>query len=720
MTRSKLRDTVFEFGGDTFAYTDGVLHLLHPDLGPEGLADPELAAAAFSGMTELAKAVMLRELNEIQEERKSEARARRRFNHKRRQLKEQAAKLGLRSWGVLGDSSATPAEYLALERVLEDAGCLDDVLLPVFEEEISGWVMRNHLGSQRIAVHAHEVPQLLALSRQDPARLRVIVEMGCTPYGGWRIAKLAEIQSFSTKSLLQVRAGENWLKARSPDLANRCDFKVLRMFGRTEERLRWSLLGNLRDRSKRSMTSVGLERLDWSTFKAARVSPAVRFSTYPPVVQWETLFGVPPTQGLTLAPLDGFKVSVFRKLSPMMKVDPSQYEMGDLGNAQPLFNLVRLFGDEEAIRRFVTTRGFKWTRKGLHDAGQFNLSARRGWTPAKWAPLCLRYPEVVQWTDDFRKLEAEGLFPKTLSEFRRERLKLGYPDVRAGFEELAGHCLDNGLTSDAFTAYQEFWEHVSMKPAEFLPHVEVRGHQVGLPKGWRFTKLKVNDFRGPMLGQLTGCCQHLQGAGRASAEHGVTSPFSAFYVVTHEDKVIAQSWAWLSCVDGLVFDSIESKVRDAADLEPVFRLFEEASKRVLKAALGVKGVYVGATSSGITAQYLTYLRSKRTLPSAGQHAPVDEAGYYDGRSHILVEGKCLKKTRALPKLENYDRIKAEPGFNHVFDEFSMLEEFRDYLIRDEPGALEWLRERPDLAEEWGIPVNARARVTFRPHEVMEA
>jgi hypothetical protein len=713
MPRSKLQDTVYQYGGSKFAYCDGVLHMLDADLELECECDGDsgLAAELFG----IAKGLMLREAETIEAERKEEKRARQRFNYKRRQLKEQAEKLGLRSWGVLQDGSATAEEYLAMERVLHEAGCLDEVLLPTFEEEISGWVMRNHLGSQHVAVYPHDVPLLLALSRRDPKRLRVIVEMGCTPFGGWRIAKLKAVGAFSTASLLQVRAGENWLKSIEPELANRCDFKVLRMLGRTEERLRWSLIRNLQqDRSQRNTTTVTLNRLDWPIYLAAKVNPAVRFSTFPPVVQWEKLFGVPPQQGLSLTPLDGFKVGVFRKLCPKMKLDPSKYEMGDLGRAQPLYNLVRLFGDEESIRRFVAAKGFKWTAKGMHDAGQFNLSARRGWTPSKWAPLCLRHPEVVRWADEFRKLEAAGVFPKSLSEFRTERLKLGYPNIRPGFEELAGHCLDNGLSGDAFVAYQEFWAQVSMKPAEFLPHVEIRGPEVGLPNGWKFTKLKAADFRGPMLGELTGCCQHLQGAGRASAEHGVTSPFSAFYVVTHEGKVIAQSWAWLNCVEGLVFDSLESRVRVAEDLKPVFRLFEEASKRILKAALGVRGVYVGNTSSGITSHYLAYLRSNRELQFSKQHAPVDHGGYYDGVSHFLVEGKRPKKPRALPDVENYKRVSVDSSMDATF------EEFREFMMDDEMRALEWLQDRPELAHEWGVSVEDVLRHNFRLPDLMEA
>lgn len=704
MARSKVNDTVFEYAGDTFAYSNGVLHLLNSERELECRVDSELAVEMFGGMSKLAQAVMLREAKEIAAERKEEKLARRRFNYKCRQLQAQAAELGLRSWGVLQDSSAKPEDYLALEKVLDEAGCLDSVILPEFDEEVSGWRMRNLLGTQHVAIYPDDVPQMLALSRKDANRLRVVLELGCTALGGWRLAKVNECRSFSVRSLLQASAGESWLKSIAPNVANRCDFKVLRMLGRTEERLRWSLVSELCDPRKRSREAVTLAKLSWATYQAAKVSPAVRFSTFPPVVQWEKLFGVPPQQGLTLSPLDGFKVGVFRKLCRMMKLDPTQQVMGDLGNAQPLFNLVRLFGDEEAIRRFVAARGYKWSAKGLHDAGQFNLASRRGWTPAKWAPLCLRHPEVVQWVSDFRKLEAAGVFPKTLAEFRRERLKLGYPDIRDGFEELAGHCLDNGLTGEDFTTYQDFWSKVNMKPAEFLPHIEVNGPELGLPKGWRFTKLRATDFRGPMLGQLTGCCQHLMGAGRASAEHGVTSPFSAFYVVTHEGKVIAQAWAWLNAVDGLVFDSIESKVRDYNDLKPVFMLFEEASKRVLRAPLGVKGVYVGATSSGITAQYLTYLRSERRLPTAGQHAPVDAAGYYDGLAHIQVEGACPKKARALPKLANYVCTKPDASMDHLFPEFRMIDEFRQQLQQDEASALEWLRERPELAEEWGFPL----------------
>lgn len=690
-----LKDTIFEFEGDTFAYFKGALHKLSED-DVELVRGQNRAAQMWDGVNVLARAVMTQEAKALDDERKAEQRARKRFNYKRRQLKELAAKLALDSWGVLQDGSATPVDYLVVEQMLKDTGCLDEVLLPVFEEEVAGWNVRNPQGTQTFTLYPQGVPHLLALSRRDPERLRIVLELGCTAFGGSRFEKLVSVLSYSNTSLLQVIAGETWLRSIDPQLAARCKFEVLRMLGRTPERLRWSLIQKLRGQGYRNGSPVILSKLDWALYMKAKVNPAVRFSTFPPVVQWEKLLGVRPQEGLGLAPLEGFKVGVFRKLCSLMELDPTQREMGGLGNAQALFSLVRLFGDEEAIRRFVAARGFEWTTKGLHDAGQFSLSARRGWTPAKWSPLCLRHPEVVRWASDFPKLEAAGVVPQTLSEFRTERLKLGYPNVRPGSEALASYCLDAGLTGEAFAVHQDFWEQVTVKPAEFLPHIEVLGSEVGLPPGWRLSKLRATDYRGPMLGELTGCCQHLQGAGRASAEHGVTSPFSAFYVVTHDNKVIAQSWAWLNCVEGLVFDSIESKVRTTADLQPVFQLFEAASERLLRAALGIKGVHVGATSSGVTAQYLAYLRSKRSLPRSAQHAAVDYGGYYDGTAHILVAGKSVKKQRNLPKVEDYKCQREDDSFAHSFAEF------QEFLEHDAGDAIEWLQARPELAQEWGI------------------
>ncbi|MGC5340813.1 hypothetical protein ACPXBC_30025, partial [Escherichia coli] len=66
--------------------------------------------------------------------------------------------------------------------------------------------------------------------------------------------------------------------------------------------------------------------------------------------------------------------------------------------------------------------------------------------------------------------------------------------------------------------------------------------------------------RGLFLGEHTNCCQHPGEAGSACAWFGQENARSGFFVVENKAKeIVAQSWAWISDQNGLVFDSLEAK-----------------------------------------------------------------------------------------------------------------------------------------------------------------
>lgn len=67
-----------------------------------------------------------------------------------------------------------------------------------------------------------------------------------------------------------------------------------------------------------------------------------------------------------------------------------------------------------------------------------------------------------------------------------------------------------------------------------------------------------NDKRQVILGQLTVCCQRLNGSAEASMMEGLVNPDSGFLVFEREDKVLGQAWIWLSeDKETLVLDNIE-------------------------------------------------------------------------------------------------------------------------------------------------------------------
>ena len=70
--------------------------------------------------------------------------------------------------------------------------------------------------------------------------------------------------------------------------------------------------------------------------------------------------------------------------------------------------------------------------------------------------------------------------------------------------------------------------------------------------------LDPNDRKQVLLGQLTVCCQRLGGSAEASMMEGLLNPDSGFLVFEKGDKVLAQSWVWLSKdKEVLVLDNIE-------------------------------------------------------------------------------------------------------------------------------------------------------------------
>ncbi len=96
--------------------------------------------------------------------------------------------------------------------------------------------------------------------------------------------------------------------------------------------------------------------------------------------------------------------------------------------------------------------------------------------------------------------------------------------------------------------------------------------------------LPRRDPRGLYLGRLTGCCQHPNDAARTAAWYGQESPLSGFFAVVDKNapqKIVAQSWAWVSSNGGLVFDSVES--RGLADRgADVSNVYDKAAKDLVR------------------------------------------------------------------------------------------------------------------------------------------
>lgn len=86
----------------------------------------------------------------------------------------------------------------------------------------------------------------------------------------------------------------------------------------------------------------------------------------------------------------------------------------------------------------------------------------------------------------------------------------------------------------------------------------------GTNDGYTWEMIPKSDIRGLIAGNATNCCQRIGGVGSTCVTYGATKKNSAFFIISKNNRIVAQSWVWMK-KDQLTFDNIETlgDVRDA-------------------------------------------------------------------------------------------------------------------------------------------------------------
>lgn len=620
-------------------------------------------------------------------------------------LKKQASRAGLRGWGALNGYKNSELQGLSLDEALKVERALEQMFgrenvdtsehAPRHETSQKVWVCT--IGEMDLTVGITQARLILSgwnlegdltalkQAMQNPISTRAFRTGGMCNALCWERAQ-------AVGKILQQYRHEN-------NVLSRLSLKALRYLSRLGPRLMFAAIEDVSPALER----VDLAELNFEAVKKARQRSDYRFETWPGPVRWKailpdldfayapqidktTLRGFKPKTLMALVnefSLDGRKQGEPRKKLDAPEAFPGQVTgdasqdsgalavirsfdyfvrnpgalldpaISDLhlrqANIGAAFNLTRLFGDYATVKRFVLACGHPWTAKGLHDAGQFRLHLDSDWTPKLWAGLCLKAPKSVKHSGSFPEVEKKlgTKIPTSYNQLNREVALLNYPDCPADYVKLRDLCLKEGLSGRDFTTHLEFWKNTAVKRADYLPYVCVQGREAGLPDDWKLVKLDSDDFRGPLLGSMTGCCQHLTSLGSSSAIGGVVSPFSGFYIIEKNGKLFAQSWAWRSLAGDLVFDSWES-VHEAKEVIAAFALLiQTAAKKLMEGPLGVRSVLIGNTNSGVTAEILEHTYLKKTVEASAN--PVDSLGYFDGRTQIVLAGKPGKRCAAMSR-----------------------------------------------------------------------
>ena len=99
--------------------------------------------------------------------------------------------------------------------------------------------------------------------------------------------------------------------------------------------------------------------------------------------------------------------------------------------------------------------------------------------------------------------------------------------------------------------------------------------------GMILTKLPEFDLTNMYIGDLTGCCQHLDGAGKKVCKDGWKNSHNCNYIFkSHNGTVIAHMWVWMDSNGNMVVDSIEA--RSFASKEDMAKLLKVFAEKMAK------------------------------------------------------------------------------------------------------------------------------------------
>ena len=263
-------------------------------------------------------------------------------------------------------------------------------------------------------------------------------------------------------------------------------------------------------------------------------------------------------------------------------------------------------------------------------------------------PNAVMRPLPQQWNQFFRKhlamlryaghITPETPIPVSVEAFAREMAKHKY---RRGLEasvELLELAARLEMSNNAFERYLDYIKRTPTKTAEMLPFVRVDGsHFDEMGSEYVLEKMHFDDISQLSIGEETACCQHLGGAGAASAKHSYEKASSATYVLRKNGNVVAEAWVWRNDEDGVVIDSIEGR-RSVPVPVAACAFYQMAIQMIGK--LCIRKVFISTTGYGLTDEVRDHLPPKSKVHNTRM---IEPCGYMDGRNHRLwVSAKMLE------------------------------------------------------------------------------
>jgi hypothetical protein len=267
--------------------------------------------------------------------------------------------------------------------------------------------------------------------------------------------------------------------------------------------------------------------------------------------RWGLLGLTPPIDTLKEMNPYGFSLSNFKPVLGALLHEALRTSTDPTQVLKPAYNLSVAFGNLTEIRKILHKRNLP-SKTPLHDLGQFSLPAKGTWDIGGWRQLLQHHSgRGLNLIKLAPRIEAQlGRLPKNMDEAEEMAVKASYARNAENLA-LAKFCYEYSQDEDYFEDYLKLME--DAKDTDNCPDILLNGDSLGDPN-LVFRRLQPKDPIGPLLGEVTDCCQHLGGHAAECAKAGAIEPDASFYVLERKGAVIAQCFAWKTD-DHLVFDS---------------------------------------------------------------------------------------------------------------------------------------------------------------------
>ena len=273
----------------------------------------------------------------------------------------------------------------------------------------------------------------------------------------------------------------------------------------------------------------------------------------------------------------GFSPKVYGELLPFME-EAAKAE----GNGRAeyrAYKLAVLFANTQEALRYLReySQANSTEKQPIHDACLFELPINGIWNITRWKDSVLKYGDgFADYLEHAAKVDRviaeEAIpFPESPAKLRALVSKFHY-ERGAERPDIACVALENDVSEERFNMALDFLKN-NKKKSDNLPEVFIDGKSLlendsSLNQkiaGFYMIKLEASDPRALFLGDITNCCQSIGKEGDPFTRHGASSEDGGFYVwkkktdgkITQDDRIIAQSWAWVSQNNAVTFDSFE-------------------------------------------------------------------------------------------------------------------------------------------------------------------